>query len=47
LTLELGLITEDEVLLPEAERYGKALIRAKERGLIDILADKIDELEGQ
>jgi hypothetical protein len=47
LALDLGLITQDEVALPEPERYGKALIRAKERGLMDVLADRIAKLEEQ
>jgi len=47
LTLSLDLISKDEVSLPEPERYGKALIRAKERGLLDRLAQEISKLENQ
>ena len=47
LALDLGLISSEEIALSEPERYGKALIRAKERGLIDKLADRIAELERQ
>ena len=47
LALELGLISQEEISLPEPERYGKALLRAKERELIDALADRIIELESR
>lgn len=43
----LGLIEEDELGLPEPERYGRALRRAGERGLLDQLAREIAELERQ
>jgi 3',5'-cyclic AMP phosphodiesterase CpdA len=45
IALELGLISKEEVALPEPERYGKALIRAKERDLLDLLAEMISEKE--
>jgi predicted phosphodiesterase len=47
IALELGLIGREEVTLPEPERYGKALIRAKERDLLDRLAEMISEREGK
>lgn len=47
IALELGLISKEEVALPEPERYGKALIRAKERDLLDRLADMISEKEAK
>jgi predicted MPP superfamily phosphohydrolase len=47
LALELGLISPEEIALSEPERYGKALIRAKERGLIEELANRIAEREAQ
>jgi hypothetical protein len=47
LALDLGLISQEEIALSEPERYGKALIRAKERGLIDELANRIAKLEAQ
>ena len=47
LVLELGLISPEEIALSEPERYGKALIRAKERGLIEELANRIAEREAQ
>ncbi|MFL9499136.1 hypothetical protein DNX69_06555 [Rhodopseudomonas palustris] len=47
IALELGLISREEVALPEPERYGKALIRAKERDLLDRLAELISEKEGK
>ncbi|WP_157791936.1 alpha/beta fold hydrolase [Pseudorhodobacter sp. MZDSW-24AT] len=37
IALELGLISEGEVDLPELQRYGVALIRASERNLLDQL----------
>lgn len=45
IALELGLITQDEVQLPEAQRYGIALIRAAERNLIDRLDQMVAERE--
>ncbi|MBJ9678978.1 metallophosphoesterase [Burkholderia gladioli] len=45
ITLELGLITKEEVKLPEAQRYGVALIRAAERNLIDRLDQMVAERE--
>jgi len=47
IALELGLISTEEVALPEPERYGKALIRAKERDLLDRVAEMISEKEGK
>ncbi|WP_247789911.1 metallophosphoesterase [Bradyrhizobium sp. 155] len=47
IALELGLISRAEVSLPEPERYGKALIRAKERDLLDRLAEMISDREGK
>lgn len=37
----LGLIEESEMSLPEPERYGRALLRAGERQLLDKLAQEI------
>ncbi|ESZ12233.1 metallophosphoesterase [Mesorhizobium sp. L48C026A00] len=45
ITLELGLITKEEIQLPEAQRYGVALIRAAERNLIDRLDQLVAERE--
>jgi hypothetical protein len=45
IALELGLIDQEEVQLPEAQRYGVALIRAAERHLIDRLAELVTERE--
>lgn len=47
ITLRLGLINKDELRLPEPERYGRALLRAGERGLLDQLAQEIMEKERQ
>lgn len=41
IALELGLITEEEIALPEPQRYGVALIRASEQGLLDRLEQLI------
>jgi predicted phosphodiesterase len=41
IALELGLLENEEIRLPEAERYGRALVRAGARGLLDKIADEI------
>ena len=41
IALKLGLISEEEIALPEAERYGRALMRAGERGLLEKLGEEI------
>lgn len=43
IALRLGLISEDEVSLPEPERYGRALLRAKERDQLEQIAKEIDK----
>ncbi len=43
---KLDLISEDEMKLAEAERYGRALLRARERGLLDAVAVEVARLEG-
>lgn len=45
IALSLGLITKEEIQLPEAQRYGAALIRAAERNLIDRLDEMVAERE--
>jgi len=45
IALELGLITKDEINLPEQQRYGIAFIRASERNLLDRLEQLVDERE--
>jgi hypothetical protein len=45
ITLRLGLIEEDELRLPEPERYGRALLRAGERGQLDALACEVSKVE--
>src|SRR3546814_262534 len=45
ITLSLGLIDEDELRLLEPERYGRALLRAGERDLLNELAREIARLE--
>jgi hypothetical protein len=42
---ELGLLEEGDMRLPEPERYGKALIRAGERDLINNVAAAVAERE--
>lgn len=41
IALKLGLISEAEIALPEAERYGRALMRAGERGMLNKLGEEI------
>lgn len=41
IALKLGLISEEEIVLPEAERYGRALMRAGERGLLEKLGEEV------
>lgn len=41
----LGLLEDGEIDLPEPERYGRALIRAGERGIIDKVAAAVARLE--
>jgi predicted MPP superfamily phosphohydrolase len=45
IAMELGLLEDEEIRLPEAERYGRALGRAGERGLLDRVADEIEKRE--
>jgi hypothetical protein len=45
IALELGLIDKEELQLPEPERYGRALLRAGERGLIEQVAQEIARRE--
>ncbi len=45
IALELGLISDGEVDLPEQQRYDVALIRASERNLLDRLEKLIEERE--
>jgi pimeloyl-ACP methyl ester carboxylesterase len=45
IALELELISEGEVDLPESQRYDIALIRASERNLLDRLEQMVDERE--
>lgn len=45
IALRLGLIEPAELSLQEPERYGRALLRARERGLIDKLAREVADLE--
>lgn len=42
---DLGLLEEGEMKLPEPERYGRALIRAGERNLINEVAAAVAKLE--
>ncbi|MBY4803055.1 metallophosphoesterase [Burkholderia cepacia] len=45
IALELDLISDSEIDLPEPHRYGVALIRASERGLLDRLEQLVDARE--
>lgn len=42
IALKLALISEDEIALPEAERYGRALMRASEQGMLEKLGKEIE-----
>jgi predicted phosphodiesterase len=41
----LSLLEEGEMAFPEAERYGRALLRAGERNLLKNLSDEIERME--
>jgi GTPase-associated adaptor domain len=43
IALKLELIDETEIALPEPERYGRALGRAGERGLLQKLAEEVEK----
>ena len=45
ITLRLGLISQDEIHLPEPERYGRGLLRAGERQKLNELAHEIAQKE--
>lgn len=45
IALGLGLIDRDELTLPEPERYGRALLRAGERGLLTEVAREVAQRE--
>jgi hypothetical protein len=45
IALELGLLENEEIRLPEPERYGRALSRAGARGLLETIADEIERRE--
>ena len=47
ISLRLGLISNEEISLPEPERYGRALIRAGERGKLDKFAREVAKKETQ
>jgi len=47
IALRLGLISQEEVSLPEPERYGRALFRAKERNQLQELSEEIDKWQTQ
>lgn len=45
IAMQLGLLENEEIRLPEPERYGRALARAGDRGLLDRVADEIEKRE--
>jgi hypothetical protein len=45
IAFDLGLIDNSDMRLPEPERYGRALISASERGLLEKLAEEIGRRE--
>jgi len=46
IALRLKLISEEDMAVPEPERYGRALLRASERGLLDELTNEVRRLKG-
>jgi hypothetical protein len=46
IAVKLSLLTDEEMKLGEPERYGRALLRARERGLLDAVASEVARLEG-
>lgn len=46
IALKLNLIAKDDLATPEAERYGRALIRAAENNLLKQLAEEVERCEG-
>lgn len=45
IALKLGLIVEADLRIPEPERYGRALLLAGERGLLEQLAQEVEQRE--
>lgn len=45
IALQLGLIDQDDLSLPEPERYGRALLRAGELRLLERLAEEVARME--
>jgi len=45
ISLKLGLIVEADMKTPEPERYGRALLLAGERGLLEQLAQEVEQRE--
>lgn len=43
----LGLITDDDLRIPEHERYGRALLNARDRGLLDQVAAEVAKREAK
>lgn len=46
IALGLGLIEEADMKMPEPERYGRALLLAGERGVLEKLAQEVEKREG-
>ncbi|MDE0166781.1 MAG: metallophosphoesterase [Bryobacterales bacterium] len=47
IALHLDLIDENELVLPEPERYGRALLRAGKRSILDMVAREVAQRETQ
>jgi predicted phosphodiesterase len=45
IALKLGIIVETDMKIPEPERYGRALLLAGERGLLEQLAHEVEQRE--
>ncbi len=42
---KFDLVNDEEMKLAEPERYGRALVRARERGLLDAVAAEVARFE--
>ena len=47
ITMGMGLISEDDLAVPEPERYSRALKLAAERGQLELLARELEKIEQQ
>ena len=45
ISLKLGLIEIDDMKIPELERYSRAFLQARKRGLVEKLGQEIEQVE--